>query len=310
MLLRHNVESGPYTIDELLQQKITPADLIWEIDTSYAWQYPAEVRSLKPHLDATVFPGLSPRANHAPRHLRNRHIPDEIEIKAEKLRKRIQEQATQNHNKQNRVGRAVSEYSSGEPAAVLSDFHFVHHKPAKFDWYPVAVTVVACVFAGGFLFAARNMFAGKHDPLNGQAAQIIHTDQHAAIAATPAPVIASVPPMPDSNAVVKDSAAQLIVATPKPAVRRVVSNVAAAPDTETIAQPATIDPQPVQQEVSKPKPVVDNPPVQTVVETESKPVKKQEAVVVKEDPQPETASPDTEEKKGFLKGLFKKKDRD
>lgn len=46
LLLRNNIESGPFSIDELLQQKIAASDLIWIEGESLNWQEPSQIMEL------------------------------------------------------------------------------------------------------------------------------------------------------------------------------------------------------------------------------------------------------------------------
>lgn len=46
-LLRNNQQTGPHTLDELLQLGLKPYDLIWVEGRSAGWQYPSEVPTLK-----------------------------------------------------------------------------------------------------------------------------------------------------------------------------------------------------------------------------------------------------------------------
>src|SRR5690348_10206657 len=56
LLLRNNQQSGPYSLEEILQAGLKPFDLVWVQGKSAAWQYPAEVPSLQPHVSATPQP--------------------------------------------------------------------------------------------------------------------------------------------------------------------------------------------------------------------------------------------------------------
>ncbi|HEY6505970.1 MAG TPA: hypothetical protein VIZ28_18475 [Chitinophagaceae bacterium] len=48
LLLRNNKESGPYSLDGLMQLGLKPYDLVWIQGKSAAWRYPSEVEELKP----------------------------------------------------------------------------------------------------------------------------------------------------------------------------------------------------------------------------------------------------------------------
>src|SRR5690349_8002261 len=47
LLLRNNQQTGPHTIEELVQLGLQPKDLIWVEGKSAGWSYPSEVDSLK-----------------------------------------------------------------------------------------------------------------------------------------------------------------------------------------------------------------------------------------------------------------------
>lgn len=47
LLLRNNKESGPYTLEALVQLGLKPYDLVWVEGKSAAWRYPSEVEGLK-----------------------------------------------------------------------------------------------------------------------------------------------------------------------------------------------------------------------------------------------------------------------
>jgi hypothetical protein len=48
LLLRNNKESGPYSVDDLMELGLKPYDLVWIQGKSAAWRYPSEVDELKP----------------------------------------------------------------------------------------------------------------------------------------------------------------------------------------------------------------------------------------------------------------------
>ena len=47
LLLRNNKESGPYSLEALIQLGLKPYDLVWVEGRSAAWRYPSEVEDLK-----------------------------------------------------------------------------------------------------------------------------------------------------------------------------------------------------------------------------------------------------------------------
>lgn len=53
LLLRSNKQTGPYSLEELLQLNLKPFDLVWVDGRSAAWQYPSEIPALKPYVPET-----------------------------------------------------------------------------------------------------------------------------------------------------------------------------------------------------------------------------------------------------------------
>jgi hypothetical protein len=53
LLLRSNKQTGPYSLEELLQLNLKPFDLVWVDGRSAAWQYPFEIPALKPYVPET-----------------------------------------------------------------------------------------------------------------------------------------------------------------------------------------------------------------------------------------------------------------
>ncbi|HUC80737.1 MAG TPA: FxLYD domain-containing protein [Flavisolibacter sp.] len=50
LLLRSNQQTGPFSLEELLQFDLKPYDLIWIEGRSAGWYYPQEIPALQPHL--------------------------------------------------------------------------------------------------------------------------------------------------------------------------------------------------------------------------------------------------------------------
>jgi hypothetical protein len=121
LLLRNNQQTGPHSLEELLQLQLKPKDLVWVEGKSYGWSYPTEIDTLQPYVkgatpspkpealaNETIEPGRSPN----PAQPANKKIyvsmpggaipfqsqpasQDPIEQKAEELRKRIQSYSPQ-----------------------------------------------------------------------------------------------------------------------------------------------------------------------------------------------------------------------
>src|SRR5439155_8615217 len=56
LLLRNNQQSGPYSLEELLQLQLKPFDLVWVEGRSAAWQYPGEIPALQTYVAETPRP--------------------------------------------------------------------------------------------------------------------------------------------------------------------------------------------------------------------------------------------------------------
>jgi hypothetical protein len=58
LLLRNNRQTGPYSLDELLNLNLKPFDLVWVDGRSAAWRYPGEIDTLKAYVAAPPQPGV------------------------------------------------------------------------------------------------------------------------------------------------------------------------------------------------------------------------------------------------------------
>ena len=56
LLLRNNQQTGPHTLEELLQKELKPQDLIWVEGRSAGWSYPSEIDIIKPYLHWNTMP--------------------------------------------------------------------------------------------------------------------------------------------------------------------------------------------------------------------------------------------------------------
>jgi hypothetical protein len=121
LLLRNNQQTGPHSLEELLQLQLKPRDLVWVEGKSYGWSYPTEIDTLQPYVkDTASAPKPQSQANAVsePERVPNPRQPshnkvyvsmpgggvpfqsepvsqDPIEQKAEELRKRIQSYSPQ-----------------------------------------------------------------------------------------------------------------------------------------------------------------------------------------------------------------------
>src|SRR5215213_6077423 len=54
LLLRNNKQTGPHSLEELVQQTLKPFDLVWVQGKSAGWQYPAEIDVLKSYVGEPI----------------------------------------------------------------------------------------------------------------------------------------------------------------------------------------------------------------------------------------------------------------
>ena len=50
LLLRNNIQTGPFSLEEVVALKLKSQDLIWEEGKSNGWAYPSEIEILKPYV--------------------------------------------------------------------------------------------------------------------------------------------------------------------------------------------------------------------------------------------------------------------
>lgn len=63
LLLRNNQQTGPYSLEEIIQFDLKPFDLIWIEGRSAGWYYPQEIQALQPHLSFLKKPTTPPVIN-------------------------------------------------------------------------------------------------------------------------------------------------------------------------------------------------------------------------------------------------------
>ncbi|MGZ5255998.1 MAG: hypothetical protein ACXWCT_16440, partial [Flavitalea sp.] len=163
LLLRNNVESGPYSLNELLTQQLRPTDMLWIQGKSTAWTYLSEMELMiheEPKAPATAA-------------INTRLVGDEIEQKAEEIRKRalsfkprsvyLQQEPTH----QTEYG---SHYSlPGEEEIELID----HRKKDNKTLNEVVMTsVIICLFAGGLYFGS-SYFHSRKEIISPAATEIV-----------------------------------------------------------------------------------------------------------------------------------------
>lgn len=53
LLLRENVENGPFTLEEIMKKNLLPTDLVWVEGSSQSWRFPYEIHALAPYVQSS-----------------------------------------------------------------------------------------------------------------------------------------------------------------------------------------------------------------------------------------------------------------
>lgn len=285
LLLRKNHQTGPYTIDELLQQQLLATDLIWVQGTSQAWSFPWEVPELKGFL----------QNSHSPESVQMPAPPasssaDELEQKAEELRQRV----LSSPPKYSMRKLPVEDELSVEALRVMAQqrIEFVDHRKKEslvFEWISgvmVMLIVAAGVYSGGKFFTAQT---SQNQP-PALVTKSVSIDNHAAKVIA-VPVLPPVAVMHEK--IVKDTA--LSPAQEKPLIplrpkRRLT----------TAALPATA--------IERVVPAHTKDDTSSSVET---PAEELKAGITEPEPRAiVTEEPAEKKKSGFFRGLFRKKKKE
>lgn len=305
LLLRNNQESGPYTVDELLQQHLQPTDLIWVEGHSHAWAYPSELDEIKYFLTYTPADSIRPPSvsspvsssqptakpvNPASNVVRRPSLPQEKELerKAEELRKSVMAYTPRYYSQSTEEALAYSERRS-HYYREEDNTHFVFHRRKKhvgFHQFMISAMLVALAFA--LWHRGWSPFNVKKDAIDESIIPLESKAQHEADAPKTTTLV-------QQASVVVDTSQQKALETaptkkPKKAeVKRARTTVIAPITPLTITES---DVPPVKQD-----PIVVKTEVPTTVAVQT-PEKK------------ETTASEPEKKKSFgqvIGGLFKKK---
>jgi hypothetical protein len=186
-LLRDNLESGPYTIDELLGQQLKSDDMLWIEGRSTAWCYLSEIE-----LSLSIEPDSSSKKLPVSRR-------DDIEMRADEIRKKVLNFKPQNLPVREEIGdRGEKHYYI--PISPVDTIEMVdHRKPKKTLASDLVMTsLIVGLFAGGFL-GGRALFMNKKQVASVPApvTRSVSKDDHAAKSSKPAignePVASFVP---------------------------------------------------------------------------------------------------------------------
>jgi hypothetical protein len=287
LLLRNNQQTGPFTIDELLQQQLQHSDMIWIEGRSSAWTYLSE-------LELTPFIKKTEVVAHRPM-----KTGDEIEIKAEELRQRILASAPRSSFSPyaTEIERYASPYKSSDNQIEFVDIK----KERRIKKNTALIEFLLTFFVAGLfmlgIYKGKSFLGARHEVQNSMATELDSRDQHAAQKnkVVLKPTIVSIDTTRQA-----DSLLAVQKAKQKPVVKK------------TMVDSSAMDLQPVINSTAEEGKTSET--VKANVTEDNDTVKKN--ALLKKEMSPSVTEIKTndelvkEEKKGFLKGLFKKKKKD
>jgi hypothetical protein len=293
LILRNNQQTGPFTIGELLQQQLKPSDMIWIEGKSTAWTYLSELE-LIPFVKKSEVAREDIRIKSS----------DEIERKAEELRQRILASAPKTHFPQYTT--QIESYASPYKLSPEDEIEFVDirkERRAKRNSV-LGELVLTCFVIGLFMlgiYKGKSFLGAGHKVQNSVATQLNSHDQHAA--QKKKTIIQTNQP----NSVLIDTTKQVdsLLALQKskqkiPLNKRDVTDSA----TSHLSQPVVTTLKPQEKNIGTSTSDSAN---ENGVEKKDTPLKKE---MVSPVPEIKTANEPVKEKKGFLRGLFKKKHKE
>jgi hypothetical protein len=175
LLLRDNIEKGPYTIDELLHQ-LQPSDLVWVEGESVVWAYPSEIKEINPGPDVPGNEAKAVKANHLKKFSPSGKT-DEIEQRADEIRKRVLSSSSRYY-----ANRLTKITATDNPQEVGWDtgIDIVYHKSKRnLVINQLMVAGILTLVASVGLYKMRTLFTEK-PVVSSQATQVISTDEHTA----------------------------------------------------------------------------------------------------------------------------------
>lgn len=333
LLLRDNEKQGPYTIDELIQHKLDKNDLIWVEGRSLAWAYPSEIdelrtmfipakplekielKTIQPFAVSKIYtrPSISGASiihnsnagNTTP--VKKLSPEEEIEYKAEEIRKRA---LFSSHPGYLNHTTSDTEYKSPLYLKTDQEIDFKYHKKRNFSAslpqlivIIMATSLVAVGWYGGW--TPLNIKKGTMDvvatPFSGstQAAPVTQK----LISETENAAKDSVQIQADSTMTVNKYPSNTSFTLTEPAILPAETTVTVAAEiipVEKNEEPKVIAAE--NKEEVKEKPVVKINSTDTVKKQPATKEEKSKDVIAEEN--------EPEKKKGFLRKLFKKKNKD
>jgi hypothetical protein len=202
LLLRNNQQTGPFTIGELLQQQLLPTDMLWIEGRSTAWAYLSEME-LQPVIDKSVQPVKETMSDPSKRTIpsptpaitekgisNRRYAPDDIESKAEELRKRALNYTPQQvYHTPEKIN---EENLSSRPVPVMQEemIDFVDHREEKkLPAVEIMTGVLVTAFVAACIIGGKTLFEQKEVVQPALSTRVLSSDEHLAktISTTPLP---------------------------------------------------------------------------------------------------------------------------
>jgi hypothetical protein len=326
LLLRNNVQSGPFTIDELLQQQLKPGDLVWK-EGHTAWLHPFEMDEFQITITKNERAIAEPQKKASVKRVRRAKPTHEntepvtpppvydLERKAEEIRQRALNYHAAEHTPKTKLLDDELETTQVTPLDsenVRVVFHNKERKHSSIDFTQPITFLLIVVWLGAVWFKGGiPIFNNKKaDAPNSVATQIVAGDMHAAAAPADEKVPATVATAPVSFDTTQRADTSLRATAVVPKKTFIKKNIIAA-ETTAVQQPI----------VSSEPAVTKTEEKKADTETASKINKSNDPAPIvvsekKKEPSTETKEPATqqvkeEEKKGgFFKNLFKKKKKE
>lgn len=292
LLLRNNEQTGPFTIGELLQQQLKPSDMIWIEGKSTAWTYLSELELIP----FTITPDAVQKNQTT--------SSDEIERKAEELRQKVLASAPKTYfpNQPVEIETYASPFKQPE-----DEIQFVDHRRERRVRKNTVIgeMLLTCFVIGLFMvgiYKGKSFLGVKKAVQTTEATKLNLDDEHSARKSKPTiPLTIAVPDTINKSDSMRrhDSAMMAQASKPKPALKRIFVDSISTKATIPIVVP------PVAQDEKKKETKAET----AIPVPQQIPAKKQTAITSKADSSNAKAEK-KEEKKGFLRGLFKKKKKD
>ncbi|OLY90916.1 hypothetical protein SAMN05444008_11728 [Cnuella takakiae] len=300
-LLRNNRETGPYSLEELLQQNLKPADLVWVEGKSGSWAYPYEIEALRafvaaPQVQSPAAPDSTParqpgRPQETARHIFVR-LPegtkkaaatkpaDPLEERAEALRQRVAAQAASHPDTeeplQTRYNRSIDDVEE----EYTHWYYKQKTKPRKNRQRLLTATVLGAALLTGGYFTSQML-------LKSNTASAVQKEEHSSEETAKAAILPAVSTGPVTDTMVN---------TPTDSVQLLRQD----------------SPAQVRKDLLANKPLVQKPLAETPAPAPAETTAVAAPVIAAAEPetkQEEAPAPVAEKKRGGFLGLFRKKEK-